>query len=126
DDRMDPFRSTQAAAQLLQANYRLLGSWPLALTAYNHGAAGMRRARDAVGTDDIVQIVRKHSSPTFGFASRNFYVSFLAALEIDSDPEKYFGKVELMPEARFHEVAMPTSAPVATLERVLTIKRSEL
>jgi len=45
DDRMDPFRSTEAAAQLLSYNYRLLGSWPLALTAYNHGAEGVRRPR---------------------------------------------------------------------------------
>ena len=49
DDRMDPFRSTEAAAQLLAYNYRVLGTWPLALTAYNHGAAGMRRAKEAHG-----------------------------------------------------------------------------
>ncbi len=30
DDRMDPFRATEAAAQLLSFNYRLLGTWPLA------------------------------------------------------------------------------------------------
>ncbi len=35
-------------------------------------------------------IVRNYKSPSFGFASRNFYVSFLAALEIDRNPEKYF------------------------------------
>ena len=39
DERLDPFRATEAAAQLLDFNYRFLGSWPLALTAYNHGAA---------------------------------------------------------------------------------------
>ena len=33
DDRLDPFRSTEAAAQLLAYNYRVLGTWPLALTA---------------------------------------------------------------------------------------------
>ena len=55
DDRLDPFRSTEAAAQLLAYNYRLLGSWPLALTAYNHGAEGVRRAKESLGTDDIVQ-----------------------------------------------------------------------
>ena len=80
DERMDPFRETEAAAQLLNYNYRLLGSWPLAITAYNHGAEGMLRAREQLGTDDIVRIVREYHSPTFGFASRNFYVSFLAAL----------------------------------------------
>src|SRR5580704_13848670 len=60
DDRMDPFRATEAAAQLLSFNYRLLGTWPLALTAYNHGAGGMRRAKDQVGSDDIVMILRNY------------------------------------------------------------------
>src|SRR5579859_959826 len=94
DDRLDPFRATEAAAQLLAYNYRLLGTWPLALTAYNHGAEGVRRAKETLGTDDIVKIVRGYKGRTFGFASRNFYVSFLAALEIDRNPEKYFGPVE--------------------------------
>ena len=53
--------------------------------------------RSTLGTDDIVRIVRTYTSRTFGFASRNFYVSFLAALEIDRNPEKYFGA---MPDAR--------------------------
>jgi membrane-bound lytic murein transglycosylase D len=126
DERMDPFRATEAAAQLLDFNYRLLGTWPLALTAYNHGAAGMRRARDSLGTSDIVKIVRQHKSPTFGFASRNFYVSFLAALEIDRNPERYFGPIERRPETHFREVEIPAFVPVAALERVTKIDRSRL
>ena len=126
DDRMDPFRSTEAAAQLLSYNYRLLGTWPLALTAYNHGAAGMRRAKDAMGTDDIERIVRGYRSPSFGFASRNFYVSFLAALEIDRHPEKYFGNIEPLAEVRFTEIATPSYVPINSLERILKIDRRSL
>ena len=44
DERMDPFAATEAAAQLLEHNLQVTGSWPLALTAYNHGAASLRRA----------------------------------------------------------------------------------
>src|SRR5882757_8171474 len=126
DDRMDPFRSTEAAAQLLAYNYRLLGSWPLALTAYNHGAEGVRRAKETLGTDDIVRIVRSYKGRTFGFASRNFYVSFLAALEIDRNPEKYFGGVERATEARFQEVTVPGFVQMAALERALRIDRQRL
>ena len=82
DERMDPFRATEAAAQLLNYNYRLLGTWPLAITAYNHGAEGMLRAREQLGTTDIVRVLHEYRSPTFGFASRNFYLCFLAALTI--------------------------------------------
>jgi membrane-bound lytic murein transglycosylase D len=107
DERLDPYRATEAAAQLLAYNYRVLGSWPLALTAYNHGAAGMRRARETVGTDDFVKINRTYNSRTFGFASRNFFPSFLAALTIDENPEKYFGALDRRPEQKFREVTMP-------------------
>ncbi len=126
DDRLDPFRSTEAAAQLLAYNYRLLGSWPLALTAYNHGAEGVRRAKEALGTDDIVQIVRNYQGRTFGFASRNFYVSFLAALEIDRNPEKYFGPMERAHEAHFQEVVVPAYVQVRSLERALKVNQQTL
>src|SRR5205814_7019844 len=45
DERLDPARATWAAARLLHDNYNALGSWPLAITAYNHGRAGMLRAQ---------------------------------------------------------------------------------
>jgi membrane-bound lytic murein transglycosylase D len=121
DDRMDPFRATDAAAQLLAYNHRILGTWPLALTAYNHGVAGMRRAVETLGTTDIVTIVRSYQSRTFGFASRNFYVSFLAALKIERDPQKYFGPILPLKEARFREVKMPAYVTVASLAHALTI-----
>jgi membrane-bound lytic murein transglycosylase D len=126
DERLDPYRSTEAAAQLLAYNYRVLGSWPLALTAYNHGAAGMRRAKESVGTDDYVRINRTYSSRTFGFASRNFFPSFLAALTIDENPEKYFGALERRPEQKFREITMPAYVRLATLERALDVDREQL
>ncbi len=126
DDRLDPFRSTEAAAQLLAYNYRVLGSWPLALTAYNHGTAGVRRAKETLGTDDIVRVVRSYTSRTFGFASRNFYVSFLAALEIDRNPEKYFGSLQRESEVKFQEVQMPGYVSAATLEHALRMDPEKL
>jgi membrane-bound lytic murein transglycosylase D len=126
DDRLDPFRSTEAAAQLLGYNYRVLGTWPLALTAWNHGTAGMLRAKETLGTDDIVTIVRRYQSRTFGFASRNFYVSFLAALDIDHNPEKYFGAVRKQSEAKFQVVSVPGYVSMANLERALNVSTDEL
>ncbi len=126
DERLDPYRSTEAAAQLLAYNFRVLGSWPLALTAYNHGAAGMRRARDTVGTDDFVKINRTYNSRTFGFASRNFFPSFLAALTIDENPEKYFGPLQRRPEQKFREITMPAYVRLSTLEQALGLDREQL
>jgi peptidoglycan lytic transglycosylase D len=126
DERFDPFRETEAAAQLLAYNYQLLGSWPLAITAYNHGAAGMLRAREELGSDDIVRIIRDYHSPTFGFASRNFYASFLAALTVAQDPDKYFGALHADPEIEFHELRMPAAASVAQLMRTVDVDRDTL
>ena len=126
DERFDPYRETEAAAQLLAYNYRLLGTWPLAITAYNHGAAGMLRAREQLGTTDIVRILRDYHSPTFGFASRNFYVSFLAALAVTQDPHRYFGDLPRTTPIEFHEIRMPARAGVAQLLRSLDVGRHTL
>jgi membrane-bound lytic murein transglycosylase D len=126
DERLDPYRSTEAAAQLLSYNYRLLGSWPLAITAYNHGAEGMRRARDQVGSDDIVQIVRHYHSPSFGFASRNYYASFLAALRLDRDPERYFGALQRESAPATQDVALEAPVRADVLASVFKLSRDSL
>lgn len=93
DERRDPIAATHAAAQLLKENHEKLGSWPLAITAYNHGAAGMERAKAAHG--DYPRIFTAYNGRTFKFASRNFYSEFLAARKIASDYQRYFGDMEL-------------------------------
>jgi hypothetical protein len=82
DDRRDPVRATEAAAHLLRSNYEALGSWPLAIVAYNHGHAGIRAASTVVGSTAIEDIVARYNGPRFGFASKNFYAEFLAALDV--------------------------------------------
>jgi membrane-bound lytic murein transglycosylase D len=107
DQRLDPYSATEAAANLMLYNYRLLGSWPLAVTAYNHGPGGLRRAQDDLGTSNIAVIVKRYQGATFGFASRNFYVAFLAALEVDRNAEKYFGPLTHLPDAPSTLVTVP-------------------
>ena len=83
--RMDPVVSTRAAAKLLAQNYRILGSWPLALTAYNHGTAGVSRGVRATGSRDLCTIIERYQSRSFRFASSNFYAQFLAARHVALD-----------------------------------------
>lgn len=89
DERRDPVASAQGAARYLSNAYNRLGTWPLALTSYNHGVGGMARARQDYG-DNFAAIVRHYSGPGFGFASRNFYAEFLAAREIARNPQRFF------------------------------------
>jgi len=81
DERNSPYKETRAAAQFLLGNYRELGTWPLAITAYNHGLRGMGKATKQLGTRDIAKVIQSYQSPSFGFASRNFYAEFLAAAD---------------------------------------------
>jgi membrane-bound lytic murein transglycosylase D len=101
DERMDPYIAAEAAMSLLEYNYRVLGTWPLALTAYNHGAGGIARAVRETGTSDIEEIVARYNGRRFGFASRNFYAQFLAVSEVENNAERYFGDVEFNPRAEF-------------------------
>jgi membrane-bound lytic murein transglycosylase D len=126
DERMDPYLSTVAAAKLLAHNHAATGSWPLAITAYNHGSAGMRRAVRKLGTRDITRIVREYSSRSFGFASRNFYVAFLAAVEIHFNPERYFDDIERQTAPPTQLVRIPDYVRAETLVRVLGIDQSVL
>ena len=126
DERLDPFISTLAAAQLLKNNYAVTGTWPLAMTAYNHGAAGMRRASKKVGTTDIVTILRKYKSRSFGFASRNFYPSFLAAVEISKQPENYFKNIRLSPPANYEFIKLSDFFSTETIIDTLKIERVDL
>lgn len=94
DERNDPLTATLAAARLMKSNYDRLGNWPLALTAYNHGASGLVRAIKKTGSRDLAVIIEKYESRRFGFASSNFFACFLAALEVEQEARKYFGDVK--------------------------------
>ena len=80
DERFDVYLSTVAAAQFLKENHRQLGSWPLALTAYNYGRAGMVRAQEQWGT--YPKIIAHHQTGIFKFAAKNFYSEFVAAVRV--------------------------------------------
>lgn len=121
DERMDPIKATHAAAKLLSTNYRSLESWPLAITAYNHGAAGMRRARKAMGGSDIATITERYDGRRFGFASRNFYAQFLAARRVARNHERHFGTIERQSPAAVRIVPLPFYADSKDLERHLGV-----
>jgi membrane-bound lytic murein transglycosylase D len=126
DERLDPYKSTRAAALLMQQNYEVTRAWPLAITAYNHGASGMRRAIEQVGTDDIAAIVRKYKSRSFGFASRNFYTALLAAVDVDREPERYFGALDRHAPDNSRVLVLPDYIAVNTLAKSLGVDRDTL
>lgn len=121
DERLDPWKSSEAAAKYLSENYRVTGAWPLAITGYNHGAGGMRKAAQQLGTRDIATIVRRYKGASFGFASRNFYASFLAALDVSRNPDRFFGGIDRLPPVEPRTVVLERSYSVNTLQRTLGV-----
>jgi len=114
DQRLDPLVATESAAKLLAENYRALGVWPLAITAYNHGRNGMKRAKRKFG-DDLGKIAFYYRSRSFGFASRNFYSEFLAALHVSSNYQDYFGEIKFYRPTPYIEFDLPDYITVNTL-----------
>jgi membrane-bound lytic murein transglycosylase D len=126
DERLDPYTATEAAANLMLYNYRLVGTWPLTVTAYNHGPGGLRRAQDELGTSNIEVIVKRYQGSTFGFASRNFYVAFLAALEVDRNAEKFFGPLTHFPDTESTTVELPDYVAVDSLAKAFKVDMGAL
>jgi len=126
DERNDPFRATEAAGKLLAYNYSILGNWPMAITAYNHGLAGVRRAMRQFGDTAYADILRNYKGRTFGFASRNFYVAFLAAMQIDQDPQRYFPGVVPEPAVDYATFKFNDYVPVDAISAALGISEREL
>jgi membrane-bound lytic murein transglycosylase D len=108
DERLDPIRATEAAARFLSENYAALGNWPLTITSYNHGKYGMIRAKQRHGPD-LREIIRSYQARSFGFASRNFYPEFLAALEIHHNYRRYFGDLPIAIPLEFDTVVLDRS-----------------
>ncbi len=114
DERLDPIRATESAALHLKRNHEKLRSWPLAVTAYNHGRNGMLRAKRKFG-NNISRIVKYYRSGSFGFASRNFYAEFLAALHITQNHRDYFGEIEFHKSRDFISFKTPHYIKVSDL-----------
>ena len=126
DERNDPYAATEAAARLLAYNYSITGNWPMAITAYNHGLSGVRRAMRQFGDDALVQILREYKGRTFGFASRNFYVAFLAARQVDQNPDKYFEGLTYESPTDYSEATLKNYLSVDALARATGVSRGEL
>ncbi len=119
DERNDPYAATRAAARLMAYNYSITGNWPMAITAYNHGLGGVRRAMSQYGDTAYVDILRKYNGRTFGFASRNFYVAFLAAKEVDQNVEKYFPGLVVESPTDYSVASLSTYVSVSGLTKAL-------
>ena len=127
DERLDPWKSTDAAIKKLQDNYNMFGDWALALAAYNYGAGGLRRTIKAAGGVDNF----------WDLADRGLLVNqttmyvpkFLAVAEIVTNQEHYgleFPEVSEADLIRWDEVTTKRSVPLQMLAKEMNIDVSIL
>jgi membrane-bound lytic murein transglycosylase D len=126
DERLDPAIATRAAARYLKRSYEMFGSWPLALTSYNHGQYGIATAIKTVGSDSFMKIVKQYDGRSFGFASRNFYAEFLAACRVMKDAEKYFGAIDYEKPVVSDSVLLTKSLWVSTILNGSNLSREDI
>lgn len=76
DERLDPWKSTDAACRLLSSMYRLFGDWHLVLAAYNCGPGNVNKAmRRSGGKRDFWSIY-----PWLPRETRSYVPLFIAAV----------------------------------------------
>ena len=124
DERRDPILSSFAAAKFLHHNYRKLKTWPMAITAYNHGAAGMLRAQRSHGNYEA--IFKSYRSRIFRFASRNFYSEFLAARDAAENYRQYFGDLKLDVPVKSRGIVLTGYVSLPDVVRHLKVSIAEL
>jgi membrane-bound lytic murein transglycosylase D len=126
DERIDPILATEAAMKYLKSARKLLGPWPLAITSYNYGRAGMKGASKRVGSKDFGVIYSTYKNKRFGFAAKNYYASFLALLDVIRGPKKYFGSATQASAWRFDVVRLPFPVLATQLNRIGAIGADDL
>jgi len=86
DERLDPEKSTVAAAAYLRDLHGQFGSWALAQAAYNAGEVRVTRAIRATGSSDFWTLARTNHLRR---ETKDFVPQIHAATLIGEDPERY-------------------------------------
>ncbi len=118
DKRNHPIEATKLAAKILRSNYGMLEDWSLAVTGYNHGPTGVAKMVKKYKTRNLGELIENvNSRKSFGFASRNFYASFLAILDVESHADKYFKDIKWSKRIPGEPLKMKNSLPFQTLTK---------
>lgn len=123
DERLDPVKSTIAAAQYLGDLFEQFGHWFLAQAAYNAGEAKVARAIQRARTTDFWSLVRTHYLRP---ETRRFVPSILAAALIARDPGRYGFEVEYYEPLAFDEVTVPDPMDLETIASLAGVSADEV
>lgn len=106
DERRDPVRSTEAAAQYLSSLHGRFEDWHLALAAYNLGEGRISRIMRDYGVEDYWTMVDRSLLPR---ETAQFVPKFLAAATVAQNADS-FG-IDLTPKASLPRDVEPVHVP---------------
>ena len=86
DERLDFIKSTRGALQKLDENYRTLGSWELALAAYNSGLGAVNRIVRRTNSSDYWALCAKNE---FRQETAHFVPKLIAASYVISQARRF-------------------------------------
>ena len=109
DERNSPIKAAESAAFILKQNKQILKNWPLALTAYNHGVGSLGTAVKKTGSRDLKYLIKNYKSKSFGFASQNFYASFIAVLHAEKYRTNIYDHITPLKPLEFGELKLTKS-----------------
>ncbi len=94
DGRSQPLMATASALHLLRQNLKILGRWDLAISAYNSGTKHLLKGKRLLEAKKLeptlANVLANYEHDHLGFASRNFYASFLALTRAIAYQEKFY------------------------------------
>lgn len=112
DERLDPEKSTIAAARHLLDLYAVFGSWYLVQAAYNAGEVKVLEAIRAMGTSDFWTL---RSGAVLRDETKNFVPAIQAATLIAREPERYGFAVNPSEPLSYDIVTVPRRTGLAWL-----------
>lgn len=111
DERLDPFKSADAAARYLQDAYEIFGDWNLAIASYNCGAGNVNKAiRRSGGKRAFWDIY-----PYLPRETRGYVPAFVGALYAMT----YYKEHGIKPEA----IEMPVHVDTFKINKMLHLKQ---
>ncbi len=126
DERNSPIKAADSAITILKQNKKILKNWPLALTAYNHGVGSLRKAVRQYKTHDLGRIIMRNRAKSFGFASQNFFASFIAALHAEMYKEDIYNTPKQPNPLEFQELKLTQSLTIKTLMKYTGLSKDGL
>jgi membrane-bound lytic murein transglycosylase D len=114
DERLDPERSTLAAARYLADLRKRFGGWELAFAAYNMGYGGLLASIRKYNTNDFWELSRLEAGMPLETA---LYVPKIVAMAIVARNKAVFGcaDVELDPAVSFDKVSVGSGISLKTV-----------